>query len=67
MREMLENALWKIRFAVEKKFLRDERGDSNMVAVIVLIVIIIAVATIFNQQLVKAVNTVMDRFTEFVG
>ena len=42
--EMVDGFLWKLWLAVENKFLRDERGDSNMVAVVVLIIIVIAVA-----------------------
>ena len=65
--EMMEGFLWKFWLAVENKFLRDERGDSNMVAVIVLIVIILAVALIFKDALIEAVNKVMEQFTEFIG
>lgn len=65
--EMMEEFLWKFWLAVENKFLRDERGDSNMVAVIVLIVIILAVAVIFKDALIEAVNKVMEQFTEFIG
>lgn len=50
-----------------KKFFKSERGDSNMVAIIVIIVIILAVAVIFRQNIVKAVETIMKRLTDFVG
>ena len=65
--EMMEGFLWKFWLAVENKFLRDERGDSNMVAVIVLIVIILAVAVIFKDALIEADNKVMEQLTEFIG
>lgn len=64
--EMVDGFLRKFWFAVENTFLRDERGDSNMVAVIVLIVIVIAVAIIFRDALIDAVEAVMDQFTEFI-
>ena len=48
MRERLENALWKFAGEFNEKFISSEEGDSNMVAVIVLIVIILAVAVIFQ-------------------
>lgn len=70
MREMLgmiESFLWTCRFAVEDKFLRDERGDSNMVAVIVLIVIVIAVAAVFKEQLEGAVKLIFSKLTEFIN
>lgn len=67
MRERLENALWKFMSVINEKFLADEEGDSNMVAVIVLIVIILAVAAIFREQLLGAVNAVFGNLMEFIG
>lgn len=67
MRERLENALWKFVGIINEKFLTDEEGDSNMVAVIVLIVIILAVAVIFRQYLLEAVDAVFGKLTEFIG
>lgn len=71
MREKLENALWramwKLRFTVEEKILNDERGDSNMVSVIILIIIVIAVAVIFRDALMGAVQDVMNQFTDFIN
>lgn len=67
MRERLENALWKLMGVINEKFLADEEGDSNMVAVIVLIVIILAVAAIFREQLLAAVNAVFGNLMEFIG
>lgn len=61
----MEELLWKAYFGVQN-FMNDEEGDSNMVAVIVLIAIIILVAGIFRESLMDAVNTVMDNFTEFI-
>lgn len=67
MREKVENALWRFKFAVKENFLKNERGDSNMVAVVVLIIIVIAVAVIFRDALMDAVNDVMDQFTDFIN
>ena len=67
MRERLENALWKFMGVINEKFLADEEGDSNMVAVIVLIVIILAVAAIFREQLLNAVNAVFGNLMDFIG
>lgn len=61
----MEELLWKAYFGVQN-FMNDEKGDSNMVAVIVLIAIIILVAGIFRESLMGAVRTVMDNFTEFI-
>lgn len=66
MGEKLENALRKFMFTVQNKLIADERGDSNMVAVVVLIIIVIAVAVIFRDGLMKAVQGVMDQFSTFI-
>ena len=65
MKSKMEELLWKAYFGVQN-FMNDEEGDSNMVAVIVLIAIIILVAGIFRESLMGAVRTVMDNFTEFI-
>lgn len=67
MRKKLEKALLNMRFALERNFFQEERGDSNMVAVIVLIVIVLAVAGMFQDSLLQAVRNVMDRFIDFIG
>ena len=66
MKSKMEELLWKAYFGVQN-FMNDEKGDSNMVAVIVLIVIVLGVAMVFQEKLGKAVETVMNRFTDFVG
>lgn len=50
-----------------EKLTSDERGASDMVAVIVLIVIIIAAALIFRTQLIGAVNAIFQQLTDFIG
>ena len=67
MREKMENALWRFGFAVKEKFLKNERGDSNMVAVIVLIVIVLAVAFIFKDTIVTAAQDMMNEFTRYIN
>lgn len=67
MKNRIEKELWKMIFEFKEDFLYDEEGDSNMVAVIVLIVIILAVAAIFRESLIDAVNSVFDQLTEFIG
>lgn len=48
-------------------FKEEERGASDMVAVMVLIVIILAVAAVFNGRLSSVVGQVFDRLSGFVG
>lgn len=65
MKSKMDELLWKAYFGVQN-FIKDEEGDSNMVAVIVLIVIILAVATVFRRNLEEAVDLIMGKFTDFV-
>lgn len=67
MRSKMEKKIWDMIFKLKEKFLYDEQGDSNMVAVIVLIVIILAVAAIFRESLTDAVNSVFEQLTDFIG
>ncbi len=70
MREKMEDMMWKLRFYMEslmESIMRDEEGDSNMVAVIVLIVIVLAVAALFRTKLIEVVNSVFGKLTDFIG
>lgn len=67
MQRKVETILWDLRWKVLEGLINDEEGDSNLVAVIVLIVIILAVAAIFRTQLLNAVNSVFEKLTEFIG
>ncbi len=49
-----------------KAFKEEERGASDMVAVMVLIVIIIALAALFNQKLKDIVTGILDNLQSFV-
>lgn len=49
-----------------KAFKEEERGASDMVAVMVLIVIIIALAALFNQKLKDIVTSILDNLQSFV-
>ena len=63
MRELMFQAMMQAKHAF-RRFRSEERGASDMVAVIVLIVIIIAVAAIFREKLVEIVNNVMTDLTD---
>ncbi|MBS7033299.1 MAG: hypothetical protein KH237_19670 [Clostridium sp.] len=47
------------------QLLEEERGDTNFVAIII-IVILIAIAGIFKDQLEKAIKKVFDSLTNFI-
>lgn len=69
IRDMFERFILSILnfFNMNKRMLAEEKGASDIVAVIILIVIIIAVAVIFREKLMEVVNSVMDQLTDFVG
>ncbi len=70
MRQKLDNLYWRMRFrfmGMMEDFLKDEEGDTNMVSMIVLIVIVIALATIFKEQLQLAIEAVFGKLTEFIN
>lgn len=48
-------------------FLKEEKGASDIVAIIVVIVIILAVAVIFREQLIGVVNNVMGKLLDFTN
>lgn len=48
-------------------FFKEEKGASEIVAIIVVIVIILAVAVIFRDQLTQIVTNVMQQLTDFTG
>ncbi len=66
MKSKMDELLWKAYFGVQN-FIKDEEGDSNMVAVVVLIAIVIFVGYIFRDALEGAVNSVFAQLSEFIG
>ena len=48
-------------------FTKEEKGASDIVAIIVVIAIILVVAAIFKDQLTNAVTTVFENLTDFIG
>ena len=56
----------KLNGAVEA-FKKEERGASDMVAVMLLIVIIIALATLFHDRLKDIVGQILDKLSGFVS
>lgn len=48
-----------------KSFLLDERGDSNMVSIIVIIVIVLVIAVIFKDGITTAAQNIMKALTKW--
>ena len=68
MKEKLMGAYLKGKIAclnAMEKFLNEEKGASDIVAILVVIIIIIAVAAIFKDKLLEFVNKVMGNLLSF--
>ena len=68
MKEKLMGAYLKGKLAclnAVNKFLNEEKGASDIVAILVVIIIIIAVAAIFREKLLEFVNVVMENLLKF--
>lgn len=47
-----------------KKFLLSERGEINMVAIVLIILVVIALATIFRDSLSGLLNSLFDKIEQ---
>ncbi len=69
MRDFFDGKVIGLRWKLQS-YLRElaekEDGDTNFVSIIVIIVIILAVATVFRDQLKLAIEKVMGNFTSFI-
>lgn len=69
MKNFLEIKKLQMRQAFNQKLeeLLSEEGDTNFVSIILIMVIVIAIAVIFQEQLTAAVQNVFAKLTEFIG
>ena len=70
MRNLLNAGYWKCRLACAKalrELQTEEKGASDIVAILLIIVILIAVAAIFRTQLTAAVNGVFENLMDVLG
>lgn len=70
MRDYLDGKLIGLKLKVGRFLERmrdEERGDTNFVSIILIIVIVVGIATIFRKQLAIAVDQVMGQLTTFIG
>ncbi len=47
-----------------KKFLKNEQGDTNIIAIILILAIVIALAIVFRTQLTALFNNIWSRIFE---
>ncbi len=70
MEERLDWMLLQMKLRLERyaeRLIREEKGASDIVAILVIIVILIAIAGIFKSGLAELVDTVFSRVTDFVN
>lgn len=70
MRDYINSKLTGLYLRAENflnRLIKDEEGDTNFVAIIVIIVIIIGIAAIFQDALTTAVEDVMDKLIGFIN
>lgn len=69
MKTLLQIKALKMRQMLNEKLeeLLSEEGDTNFVSIILIMVIVIAIAAIFREQLMTAVQSVFGQLTEFIG
>ena len=70
MRERIIAGYLRRRLACERAledFAKEEKGASDIVAIMLVIVILIAVAAVFRTQLLAAVTVVFEQLMEALG
>ena len=67
MLKKVKNMMISKAVKVAEVFTKEEKGASDIVAIIVIIAIILVVAAIFREQLTAAVTTVFENLTDFIG
>lgn len=69
MRDFLDGKLIGMQLRAGRflsQMMEEERGDTNFVAIIIIIVILIAIAGIFKDQLEGAIEKVFGSLTDFI-
>ena len=66
----IKNGLWRTKNAVGKAvhdFFVDEEGDTNLISIVIVLVIVIALAAIFRKNIATIVNSMWDSIAGDVG
>lgn len=48
-------------------FLKEERGETNIIAIILLIIVVIALIAIFRAQLIEIINGLFQQIKDSLG
>ena len=54
-------------FIMIKEWIKEERGETNIIAIILIILVVIVLAAIFKQQLISIVNGLFDQLRDALG
>ena len=60
---MLQNKLWRASEKI-KEFMTDEEGDTNVISIIVVLVIVLGLAIVFKDKIKELVDTLWTSVTE---
>ena len=50
-----------------KELIKEERGETNIIAIILIILVVIVLAAIFKQQLISIVNGLFEQLRDALG
>lgn len=70
MRKYLDGKMLQAQMKLQEyavKLITNEDGDTNFVSIILIIVIVIALATLFKDTLTELAENVLGKLTDFVG
>lgn len=66
----MRKRLWNVFFRVKNQvnnFLKEEDGETNIIAIILIIIVVIALVGIFRQQLTDIVNALFQQIKDSLG
>lgn len=59
----MRNQLWKVGEEV-RRFVREEEGDTNVISIIVVLVIVLGLAIVFKDKIKELVDTLWNSVTD---
>lgn len=67
---MIQTRLWRMKENVKEavhNFFTDEKGDTNMISIVIILVIVIGLAAIFRDNIVRMVTNMWQSITDDVS
>lgn len=66
LKKRLLNGFFRMRNQV-KNFLKDDAGETNIIAIILIIIVVIALVALFRTQLTEIVNGLFQQIKDALG